>query len=64
MQSNSRFGFVGGKSLLFMLPAFCGEGGVTIVSHGYLWLLLHHWSPINRYTQVVVPLVTLRQDLH
>lgn len=47
-----------------MLPAFCGEGGVTIVSHGYLWLLLHHWSPINRYTQVVVPLVTLRQDLH
>ena len=22
----------GGKSLLFMLPAFCGEGGLTIVS--------------------------------
>ena len=27
----------GGKSLLFMLPAFCGEGGVTIVSNWKTW---------------------------
>ena len=50
----------GGKSLLFILPVFCGIGGMTIVSNnrkpGLESILIY-----NR--QVIILLIALRHDL-
>ena len=51
----------GGKSLLFMLPAFCGKGGISIVSYDYSAIIMMDINqctdrgPVDRITAGFTP---------